>query len=475
MFLKFRNILALVLVLFAFSTCVEQSRSASVYNNGRFQVPIRDLETIQTEGKLRVVVDYNFTNYFVYRGKPMGFKYEMLRKLAQDLNVKLEFTVSNDMEETIAGLESGRFDLAAKNLTVTSEREIRVDFTRPIFQTRQVLVQRNQLAFSKGKDKFVMDVYGLDGKSLVLQKNTVFVGHLRRIEMETGIQVGQIEESTAGMEQLVSMVSSGEIDFTVCDEYVAKLYAKRFTNLDISVVLSDPQDIAWAVRENASHFRDYLNHWLEEYTASDAFSLLQNRYYHSTRSVNRVRSDYHSLARGRISPYDEIIKREAAAKNWDWRLISAIAFQESQFDPAATSWAGASGLMQLMPETANAFGVTNINDPEENIRAGIRLLSWLDSQLKGDIQDENERLKFVLASYNVGLGHVKDAQRLAGKYGKDPFRWKNNVDEYLLKKSQTSFYTDPVVKWGYARGIEPYEFVNIVLNNYGHYKNVIPE
>ena len=475
MFLKFRNILALVLVLFAFSTCVEQSRSASVYNNGRFQVPIRDLETIQTEGKLRVVVDYNFTNYFVYRGKPMGFKYEMLRKLAQDLNVKLEFTVSNDMEETIAGLESGRFDLAAKNLTVTSEREIRVDFTRPIFQTRQVLVQRNQLAFSKGKDKFVMDVYGLDGKSLVLQKNTVFVGHLRRIEMETGIQVGQIEESTAGMEQLVSMVSSGEIDFTVCDEYVAKLYAKRFTNMDISVVVSDPQDIAWAVRENASHFRDYLNHWLEEYTASDAFSLLQNRYYHSTRSVNRVRSDYHSLARGRISPYDEIIKREAAAKNWDWRLISAIAFQESQFDPAATSWAGASGLMQLMPETANAFGVTDINDPEENIRAGIRLLSWLDSQLKGDIQDENERLKFVLASYNVGLGHVKDAQRLAGKYGKDPFRWKNNVDEYLLKKSQTSFYTDPVVKWGYARGIEPYEFVNIVLNNYGHYKNVIPE
>lgn len=317
MFLKFRNILALVLVLFAFSTCVEQSRSASVYNNGRFQVPIRDLETIQTEGKLRVVVDYNFTNYFVYRGKPMGFKYEMLRKLAQDLNVKLEFTVSNDMEETIAGLESGRFDLAAKNLTVTSERETRVDFTRPIFQTRQVLVQRNQLAFSKGKDKFVMDVYGLDGKSLVLQKNTVFIGHLRRIEMETGIQVGQIEESTAGMEQLVSMVSSGEIDFTVCDEYVAKLYAKRFTNLDISLVLSDPQDIAWAVRENASHFRDYLNHWLEEYTASDAFSLLQNRYYHSTRSVNRVRSDYHSLARGRISPYDEIIKREAAAKNWD--------------------------------------------------------------------------------------------------------------------------------------------------------------
>ena len=181
------------------------------------------------------------------------------------------------------------------------------------------------------------------------------------------------------------------------------------------------------------------------------------------------------MARGRISPYDEIIKREAAAKNWDWRLISAIAFQESQFDPAATSWAGASGLMQLMPETANAFGVTDINDPEENIRAGIRLLSWLDSQLKGDIQDENERLKFVLASYNVGLGHVKDAQRLAGKYGKDPFRWKNNVDEYLLKKSQTSFYTDPVVKWGYARGIEPYEFVNIVLNNYGHYKNVIPE
>lgn len=475
MFLKFRNILALVLVFFAFSTCVEQSRSASVWNNGRFQTPVRDLETIQTEGKLRVVVDYNFTNYFVYRGKPMGFKYEMLRKLAQDLQVKLEFTVSNDMEETITGLETGRFDLAAKNLTVTPDRETRVDFTRPIFQTRQVLVQRNQTAFSKERDGFVKDAYGLDGKSLVLQKNTVFIGHLRRLELETGIQVSKIEESTAGMEQLVSMVSSGEIDYTVCDEYVAKLYAKRFSNLDISIVLSDPQDIAWAVRENASHFRDYLNQWLNDYTVSESFGKLQDKYYHSARSVNRVRSDYHSSGHGRISPYDDIIKKEAAARNWDWRLISAIAFQESQFDPMATSWAGASGLMQLMPETATAFGVNDIHDPEENIRAGIRLLSWLDSQLKGEIQDPNERLKFVLASYNVGLGHVKDAQRLAGKYGKDPFRWRNNVDEFLLKKSQTSYYNDPVVKWGYARGIEPYEFVNIVLNNYGHYKNVIPE
>ena len=181
------------------------------------------------------------------------------------------------------------------------------------------------------------------------------------------------------------------------------------------------------------------------------------------------------MVKGNISPFDEIIRRESAAKGWDWRLIASIIFQESQFDTHASSWAGATGLMQLMPETAKSFGVEDILDPQQNIRGGIRLLSWLDSQFKSEIPDPEERISFVLAAYNVGLGHVQDAQRLAGKFGKNPFRWANNVDFYILNKSHVRYYTDPVVKWGYARGREPYEFVVSVLNNYGHYKNVIPE
>ena len=473
MFLKYRNILALVILMFGFSTCVEQTRSASVWNNGRFEAPLRDLDGIIREGKLRVVVDYNFTNYFVYRGKPMGFKYEMLKQLSQDLNVTLEFVVSNDLEETFRGLETGRFDLAAKNLTVTNERSGRVDFTIPVMQTRQVLVQKNQQSVTD--DEFVSNLLELSGKTVTVQKSTAFVARLSHIQEEIGSRLNVVEDSIAGVEQLVSMVASGEIDYTVCDENQARLYSRQYSNIDVSVPLSFRQNIAWAVRKDAVRLREYLDTWLDDFHQTAQYRELQAKYYSAERHAVRVRNSYHSMVKGNISPFDEIIRRESAAKGWDWRLIASIIFQESQFDTHASSWAGATGLMQLMPETAKSFGVEDILDPQQNIRGGIRLLSWLDSQFKSEIPDPEERISFVLAAYNVGLGHVQDAQRLAGKFGKNPFRWANNVDFYILNKSHVRYYTDPVVKWGYARGREPYEFVVSVLNNYGHYKNVIPE
>ena len=475
MFLKYRNILAMVIMMFAFSIAVEQTRSASIWNDGRFEAPLRDLDGIRKEGKLRVVVDYNFTNYFVYRGKPMGFKYEMLRELARELDLKLEFVVSNDLEETFRGLETGRFDLAAKNLTVTQERNKRVDFTQHISQTRQVLVQRRQADKSASRELQVNSQLELAGKTITVQKHTSFVTRLQDIEEEIGSNIVIVEDSVAGVEQLISMVASGEIDYTVCDENVANLYAKNYNNLDVAVPVSFRQNIAWAVRKDAIRLKEYLDNWLNEFQNTDQYKQLQAKYYSAERSALRSRNSYHSLTKGRISPFDDIIKREAASKNWDWRLIASIIYQESQFDTAAISWAGASGLMQLMPETALAFGVGDATNPVQNIRGGIKLLSWLDSQLKSEIPEPEERLKFVLAAYNVGLGHIKDAQRLARKYGKDPFRWSNNVDFFLLNKSLAKYYSDPVVKWGYARGREPYEFVVSVLNNYGHYKNVIPE
>jgi membrane-bound lytic murein transglycosylase F len=475
MFLKYRNILAMVIMMFALSIIVEQTRSASVWNDGRFEAPLRDLDGILKEGKLRVVVDYNFTNYFVYRGKPMGYKYEMLKQLARELDVKLEFVVSNDLEETFRGLETGRFDLAAKNLTITKERNKRVDFTQPITQTRQVLVQRRQSNKSNSRNQLVNSQLELAGKTITVQKHTAFVTRLHNIEEEIGYELVVVEDSLAGVEQLVSMVASGEIDYTVCDEIVAKLYARHYSNLDVSVPVSFRQNIAWAVRKDAAKLKEYLDIWLDDFQGTDQYKQLQVKYFSADRSVRRSKNIYHSFTKGLISPFDELIKREAASKNWDWRLIASIIYQESQFDTAASSWAGASGLMQLMPETALAFGVEDATNPEQNIRGGIKLLSWLDSQLKSEISEPEERLKFVLAAYNVGLGHVKDAQRLAHKYGKDPFRWSNNVDFFLLNKSMAKYYSDPVVKWGYARGSEPYQFVASVLNNYGHYKNVIPE
>lgn len=131
--------------------------------------------------------------------------------------------------------------------------------------------------------------------------------------------------------------------------------------------------------------------------------------------------------------------------------------------------------MQLMPNTAESLGVNDIFDPRQNIEGGILLLNWLDEQLNTSIPDSTERIKFVLASYNIGLGHVKDAQRLARKFGKNSHVWEDNVDYYLRNKSSETYFKDPVVRWGYARGEEAFNFVNRVIGNYEHYRNLISE
>ena len=179
---------------------------------------------------------------------------------------------------------------------------------------------------------------------------------------------------------------------------------------------------------------------------------------------------------GKVSRYDEYIKKYSEEIGWDWRLLASLIYQESRFSPEVKSWAGAYGLMQLMPITAKRFGVNAKSTPEKQIEAGVEFIKWLDKRFeKQGIKDRNERTKFVLASYNVGLGHILDAQRLAKKNGKNPNVWENNVDEYVLKKSNPKFYKDPVVKYGYCRGSETYTYVYEILDRYEHYKNIIPE
>ncbi|HDR68356.1 MAG TPA: lytic transglycosylase F, partial [Bacteroidaceae bacterium] len=179
------------------------------------------------------------------------------------------------------------------------------------------------------------------------------------------------------------------------------------------------------------------------------------------------------LGSGKISRYDEIVRSESEKIGWDWRLVSSMIYQESRFNPKAVSWAGAYGLMQLMPGTAERYGVTEESSTESQLKAGISFIKWLDDQIAGSIPDKEERIKFVLASYNIGYGHVQDARRLAEKYGDDPSVWTGSVNEWLLRKSEPQYYNDQVVKFGYARGIETYNYVKQVLERYEHYKNIV--
>ena len=404
----------------------------------------------------------------------MGYQYELVMALSEDMQVRPEITVSNNMTETFEGLKTGRFDLVAKNLTVTRARRQEIAFTKPLKQTRQVVVQR-KISNSHPDSLYVKTTLDLAGRKIYVQQNTTYARRLAHLSEEIGHSIEVVEDSVNGVEQLVGMVARGEINYTVCDENVALLNQSYYPNLDVSLKISFPQNIAWAVHLDAAEWKEYLDRWIVQFKKTSEYKQIYYQYFESPRTAGRYNSKFHSISGGEISVYDPIIKPIAKKHGWDWRLISSIMYHESRFDSEAESWGGAMGLMQLMPNTAESLGVEDILDPAQNIEGGILLLNWLDEQLSTSIPDSTERIKFVLASYNIGLGHVKDAQRLAKKYGKNSHVWENNVDYYLRNKSSEAFFKDPVVKWGYARGEEAFNFVKRVTGNYDHYRNLIPE
>ncbi len=465
----------LLLLSVTFSSCSPSNSSSKDKANATQNT---ELTRIMKSGKLRAVVDYNSTNYFIYRGRPMGFKYELLQHLAKDMGLKLEISVSNNLDDTFEGLRTKRYDLIAKNLTVTKSRNEIIDFTTPLEETRQVLIQRRpanweRLSEQTLNDSLIRNQLDLANKTVHVQKNTAYYRRLLNLSDEIGSEINIIQDTIYGVEQLVGMVSTGAIDYTICDENVAEVNQSYFPNLDIATPVSFPQNIAWAVRRNSPEWLNYLNNWIRNFKKTSEFAVLYKKYFKVSRANMLVLDDYHSISGGKISPFDDIIKKESEKAGIDWRLTAAVIYQESKFNPEAESWAGAYGLMQVMPESADLFRILDYEEPQKNIEVGVKLLKWLDDNFKREIPDSTERIKFVLAAYNVGLGHVKDAQRLAKKYKRIPIVWANNVDYFLLNKSASRYYKDPVVKWGYCRGEEAYNYVNKVLNTYHHYVNLI--
>lgn len=452
-------------------SCKRISNSTSrMQNNSK-------LKQIVESGVLRVVTDFNSTSYFIYRGQPMGFQYEMLQELADHLDVKLEVSVNNSLEEKFEMLERGDVDLIAVNLTVTNERRKMMDFTVPFAQTRQVLVQRkvsdSDDSDNDSKNSMVFTQLDLARKPVYVQSNSSYAKRLKNLSDEIGDTIF-IHEIDQGVEKLIELVAEGEIDYTVADENVARVNSTYFDNIDFSVPVSFPQNMAWAVAKGTDDLRFAVNSWMEKFRDTRKYAVLYNKYFMNKRSAEIVESDYFANSSGKISPYDDIIKEYSKDIGWDWRLVASMMYQESRFNPEAVSWAGAYGLMQLMPNTGARFGIVPTSPEKKQIRAGIMFIQWLNEQLS-DIKDEEERRKFILASYNVGLGHVLDARALAAKHGKDPNIWDDNVDKYLLSKSEPKYFTDSVVKYGYCRGIETYRYVANIVDRYEHYKNLVEE
>lgn len=425
------------------------------------------LEKILERGYLNISTFYNTTDYYVYQGITRGFHYDLAQDFADYLGVKLQtIEVNNDIDTAIQRLHEGKYDLLAISLTQTPERRTQLQFSQPFFHTGEVLIQNR-------KNTPIRNMAELDGKEVFIMKSaSSYKKVLQEIQDSLNIHIYITETDAYSTEDLMHQVESGEINFTVIDENVAKASGFSMRNIDYSLKLRDDISISWATHPKADLLTDELNNWLAVIRKNGKLNYLYKRYFNNSQSVPHHTSKYALLKKGIISPFDDLLKKESRRIRWDWRLLAALVFAESQFDPEAESAMGAYGLMQIIPETAEHFHVYDYFQPDSNVYAGVSYLQYLDKYLSSHVQDSTERVKFVLASYNAGPGHILDAMRLAEKYGKNPHIWDDNVDYYLLHKNESRYYQDPLAKNGYCNGPQTYHYVSRVLENYKNYKNI---
>jgi len=438
-----------------------------------------DLDSIRKRGKLIAVTDFNSTDYFIYKGEPMGFNFELLKSFSDNIGIDLEIITENHLDKAYSMLNSGEADLLAFGLTVSTSGKNDVLYTEPICETRQVLVQRKpknwwSLTTDELDKKLIRNQRALASKSIYVQAGSSHAEQLLSLAREMGDSINIIEVPFES-EKLIQNVARGEIDYTVCDENVAQVNASYYPGIDVNTPVSLSHNIAWGIRKNCSvTLQTELNRWITSYKKTGSYALLYAKYFKNARSSSIIRSDFYALNTGKVSQYDDMIRHFSESINWDWRLLASLICQESHFDPNVESYTGAFGLMQIMPDTGKNFGIDITASPENNLKAGIRYISWLHSIFDSKIPDEKERINFILAAYNAGPGHVLDAMKLAEKNGMNPQKWVGNVAIWLLKKSEPRYYNDIVVKNGYFRGTESVNFVSQVLNRFEHYKNIIP-
>jgi membrane-bound lytic murein transglycosylase F len=342
-----------------------------------------DLSAIQERGYINALVDNNSFSYFIYKGRAMGYEYELLQLLAKELNVDLKIKVTSGVEEAIDQLNAGEGDILAFPLTINKPRKELVSFTRTQFTTYQVLVQRKpenwrKMTADQIENTLIRNPVDLHHKNVHVIKGTSGALRIKNLTEELGIDV-HVNEDTQSLESesLIQKVALGEIDYTIADHSLARVNTAYYPNLDIETVLGVPHQVAWAVRKNSPELQSSIDTWMGKIKKEPTFMVIYNRYFKSPRTSNlRMQSDYHSLRGNKLSPYDELIKKGAETLGWDWRFLASLVYQESKFEPQGESWAGAKGLMQLMPETAKQFGVTNVEDPVQNIQAGVRYLLY---------------------------------------------------------------------------------------------------
>lgn len=435
------------------------------------QPAVIDLKDIIKKGKLTVLVENSSTTYFVYRERPLGFEYELLKAFAEEIGVNLEIKIVNNLDSLIPMLNRGEGDIIACNYTITKERSKMINFSEPFMETHQVLVQRKPEGWEAMKDEewkshLVNSPTQLAGKTIHVWRNSSYYERLINLQEEIGDSILiSAEKGNIGGEELIEMVAEGIIDYTISEANVAKVNERFFDNLYVELPLSVDQSLAFGLRKSSPLLKSILDQWLKDYKKTSKYTYAYHKYFEIGHITQNAFIDNSKLDGKNISKFDYAFKTAGKEANVDWRLVAAIAYQESKFNMDLVSFGGAYGIMQFMPSTGPTYGVYPDSPLETQINGGAKKIK-ADIDFWSSIKDEEQRLKFAIASYNAGRCHIQDAQNLAKKHGLKPDVWDDNVETMLLNLSKQAYYQDEVVRCGFLKGTNTYRYVEIIIDRY---------
>ena len=450
----FSFLLALFCILSSMSVATDQSELVHSQWRPSELEGLSSLQKILASNRMTILTQNNANSYYIYREEKMGFEYDLAHAFAQRLGVSLH--VQNPgWSDLIPDLLSGKGDFIAAGMTKTEDRQQKVDFSVPYMDVQQmVIVHKDRLDIRKQED--------LSGMTVHVREHTSYKRRLRELQKQ-GLDITLKLHSNIPTEEFIRLVAQQNIPVTVADSNIAQLNRRYYPDIRIAFPVSEKQRLGWAVRKTDDELLQAINDFLLAAQEDGTYARIYQKYYANVAIFNYVDlKKFHERIDTRLPKYEAMIKKEAKKFGFDWRLISAVIYQESHFDPQATSYTGVRGLMQVTRDTAKEMGISNRLNPKQSIHAGVKYLSRMYARFE-DIIPHTRRLRFALASYNIGYGHVRDAQRLAQKQDLDPDTW-SALKKTLPLLRQPKYYTQ--TRYGYARGTEPVRYVQRIFSYY---------
>ncbi|EDY86523.1 extracellular solute-binding protein, family 3 [gamma proteobacterium HTCC5015] len=423
-----------------------------------FQLPApSQLERIQDRGYLNAITRFGPTTYYKGPEGDTGFEYDLLSLFAEELGVELRLKTPESFADFLPLLAGGSADLAAAGITVTDKRKELVTFGPPYTSTTQ------QLIYKSGVNRRPKNMGDTVGKTIEVLAGSTHEETL----IESKALYPELDWQTdedANIEELLKKVNDDTIDFTVADSSDIKVNRRYMPELRVAFNLTDPEPLAWAFPKNKDDsVLKAAQAFFDRIKKDGTLTQLNERHFGHIKRFDYV--DKRTFLRhieGRLPLYKLSFQQAAMQNDLDWRLLAALGYQESHWDPNATSPTGVRGLMMLTQRTAAQLGVKNRLDPRQAIFGGARYLRQRYERIPERIQMP-DRMWFALASYNVGLGHLEDARVLTESMGKNPDLW-IDVKEVLPLLSKPKYYRQ--TKYGYARGWEPVRYVQHIRDYY---------